>query len=217
MVCGDGEKGECEVKGVRPVRKESNWSREIGKKRRGYRKGDSYLLSTPSCVLHSQQMLCTGQVLHLLFLSTPHSFLASYCKNNTSKSLKLQFILLICGKFLAIKPGLTHHFILKLFAANQKFNCYLPVILFVDCVEHFSNWSSFTDKIAWCLVLLVWFMVFNATFNNISAIPWQSVLLVENRSNQRKTSICHKSLKTEQPEKTTLSRIRTHNCSGDRH
>ena len=26
---------------------------------------------------------------------------------------------------------------------------------------------------------LVWFMVFNATFNNISAILWQSVLLVE--------------------------------------
>jgi hypothetical protein len=26
---------------------------------------------------------------------------------------------------------------------------------------------------------LVWFMVFNATFNNISVISWQSVLLVE--------------------------------------
>jgi hypothetical protein len=26
---------------------------------------------------------------------------------------------------------------------------------------------------------LVWFMVFNATFNNISLISWQSVLLVE--------------------------------------
>ena len=26
---------------------------------------------------------------------------------------------------------------------------------------------------------LVWFIVFNATFNNISAISWQSVLLVE--------------------------------------
>ena len=25
----------------------------------------------------------------------------------------------------------------------------------------------------------VWFMVFNATFNNISVISWQSVLLVE--------------------------------------
>jgi len=26
---------------------------------------------------------------------------------------------------------------------------------------------------------LVWFMVFNATYNNISAISWWSVLLVE--------------------------------------
>ena len=26
---------------------------------------------------------------------------------------------------------------------------------------------------------LVWFMVFNATFNNISVISWQSILLVE--------------------------------------
>jgi hypothetical protein len=35
----------------------------------------------------------------------------------------------------------------------------------------------------------VWFMVFNATFNNISAISWRSVLLVEEigepRENQR--------------------------------
>jgi hypothetical protein len=27
--------------------------------------------------------------------------------------------------------------------------------------------------------LVGWFMVFNATFNNISVISWQSVLLVE--------------------------------------
>ena len=35
---------------------------------------------------------------------------------------------------------------------------------------------------------MVWFMVFNVTFNNISAISWRSVLLVE---------------ETEYPEKTT--------------
>jgi hypothetical protein len=28
-------------------------------------------------------------------------------------------------------------------------------------------------------IALVWFMVFDATFNNISVISWQSVLLVE--------------------------------------
>ena len=57
-------------------------------------------------------------------------------------------------------------------------------------------------------------MLFNATFNNISVIIWQSVLLVE---------------ETGVPEKTTdidklyhimlyhLNGIRTHNVSGDRH
>jgi hypothetical protein len=32
---------------------------------------------------------------------------------------------------------------------------------------------------------LVGFMVFNATFNNISVISWQSVLLVEETENHR--------------------------------
>jgi len=31
----------------------------------------------------------------------------------------------------------------------------------------------------WILLGLVWFMVLNSTFNNISVISWQSVLLVE--------------------------------------
>jgi hypothetical protein len=29
-------------------------------------------------------------------------------------------------------------------------------------------------------IVSVWFMVFNATFNNISVISWRSVLLVDN-------------------------------------
>jgi len=38
------------------------------------------------------------------------------------------------------------------------------------------------------------FMVFNATFNNISAILWWSVLLVEETEVPKKPQTCHKSL-----------------------
>jgi len=38
------------------------------------------------------------------------------------------------------------------------------------------------------------FMVFNATFNNISVISWQSVLLMEEIGVQRKPHTCRKSL-----------------------
>ena len=41
--------------------------------------------------------------------------------------------------------GLTHHFLLKMHVANQGYNSYLPVILFVYCVEHFSTKSSLMD------------------------------------------------------------------------
>jgi hypothetical protein len=64
------------------------------------------------------------------------------------------------------------------------------------------------------------FMVFNATFNNISVISWQSVLLVE------ETRV-PKSLIYPKPEKLyhimlyqihlAMNRIQTHNFSDDRH
>jgi hypothetical protein len=38
---------------------------------------------------------------------------------------------------------------------------------------------------------ILWFILFNATFNNISVISWQSDLLVEeNRSTRRKSPTC---------------------------
>jgi hypothetical protein len=50
-------------------------------------------------------------------------------------------------------------------------------------------------------------VVFNATFNNISAISWQSVLLVE------ETGVPEKILSSTHH----LTVIITHNVSGDRH
>jgi hypothetical protein len=35
------------------------------------------------------------------------------------------------------------------------------------------------ENFAKILLQMIWFMVFNATFNNISVILWRSVLLVE--------------------------------------
>jgi hypothetical protein len=38
---------------------------------------------------------------------------------------------------------------------------------------------------------LVWFMVFNATFNNISVISWHSVLLVEEFGENHRPAASH--------------------------
>jgi hypothetical protein len=61
-------------------------------------------------------------------------------------------------------------------------------------------------------------MVFNTTFNNISFIPWQLVLLVEETGENHRPSASHwKTLLNNVVSSTPrLSRIRTHNVSGDK-
>ena len=82
-----------------------------------------------------------------------------------------------------------------------------------------SIWSACTKSE---VVMVVTFMVFNATFNNISVISWQSVLLVEETEvagENHPPAISHwqtlsQNVVSSIPRPST---IRTHNVSGDRH
>ena len=59
------------------------------------------------------------------------------------------------------------------FGNNPLYMEFIPIkILFCSVLYH-------KLVIYWIMVYGLWFMVFNATFNNISVISWWSVLLVK--------------------------------------
>ena len=73
-----------------------------------------------------------------------------------------------------------------------------------------------------CIVYVCLFMVFNATFNSISAISWRSVLLVEETGvpgeNHRSVASHWQTLSHNVVSSTPrLSRIQTHNVGSDGH
>jgi len=62
---------------------------------------------------------------------------------------------------------------------------------------HVQTFTSFDIVCYRCYLVylycgwLVWFMMFNTTFNNISAISWRSVLLVAETGENRPPVACH--------------------------
>ena len=94
------------------------------------------------------------------------------------------------------RPGVAHYYYFLKTIENYSFigffKCYKTIAGEVNrCFAFILLYSS-----QMCLGVRVMAMVFNATFNNISVISWQSVLLVggRNRSSRRKPPTCRKSL-----------------------
>jgi hypothetical protein len=74
---------------------------------------------------------------------------------------------------------MDYHYISKIMLVYHERTNYIWIIYIYMFFVNFEEKYLSTKKIPPLLFRLVWFMVFNATLNNISVISWQSVLLVE--------------------------------------
>ena len=84
--------------------------------------------------------------------------------------------------------------------------------------NHFVNWIMYSVQIS--DYRQIRWLVFNATFNNISVISWRSVVLVEETwgpGENRRPVASHWQTLSHNVVHLTLIEIRTHNISGDRH
>ena len=92
---------------------------------------------------------------------------------------------------------------------------YIPIYLY-EWIEPYG----LTQYITFITVFVVCLMVFNTTFNNISVISWQSVLLVEETGEPEENHgpvTSHWQAVSHNIVYFALTEIRTHNISGDRH
>ena len=75
---------------------------------------------------------------------------------------------------------------LRLFPAPHFYNLHIDlfIVIFKFIIAANSSTSITNSKVSW----FGWFVVFNATFNNISVTSWWSVLLMEEQEYQEKTT-----------------------------
>ena len=109
---------------------------------------------------------------------------------------------------------------LKKYFSEWFWYCNKLIVLIIWQLSFLSLWYLlcfviFSPSIY--LVLLFGFMVFNATFNNISFISWRSVLLVEKTGENHWPATSHWQTLSLNVVHVALSGIRTHNINGDRH
>jgi hypothetical protein len=104
----------------------------------------------------------------------------------------------------------------------------LKFVILGSPVSNCSKYAKFCPCIIlWGLYRLIgWFMVFNATFNNISVISWRSILLIEETEVPGENHLPVVSLLqtlSHNVERLTMNGIRTHilvvigsDCTGNR-
>ena len=139
-------------------------------------------------------ILCLFEVRYFFIFLWEESYiyLFSFCiRKGLACYEMLQYITILCYMYLLTlkKKNCSFALLDQCESSTLYFHHSVSVIVIIVLYRYFKYSSQkLMDKIG----LVFWFVVFNATFNNISIISWQSVLLVE--ETWRKPPTCRKSL-----------------------